>query len=280
MEVPNINFLDSMDKVALLELLTRVDDLTLASLCRTSKKYRDFCNSSDVLWMRRLLHFLGRYFAKIDPNRNPIDIIEEFRKNKNLSWKDYYIYIMNTLIRAILKGESVDKDEDDKKIVTIINKEPFSIYENRLYADSPDYVVSQDIYRKLDDIDKMWISSDMMLFHILVGNIKDENLIEEILNRKPPQGVTSIGVDVVTNTIDRDYLLSLDGIEHVLQFYKKNLEMIKTLKKQWKKMDKKGINITGVEKIRRNEMKEEMEDIKEVIKELKEAKKELKEAKN
>ena len=206
--------MESFDNVALLELFTRLDDKTLAKFCSTNSTYRHFCNTSSILWKNRLLKYLGKYYSKIDSNKNVLDIIEDYKERSKLNWRDYYITTMSMLDDIFIRLMDIPTDREDiLKLIEIMEKEPFSLYYKHLYENVP---IDEKIYDNLDETDKRWLSPGVMFFHILIGNIRKEENIREIINS---HRIIIDDIDVVFNTLFRHYNYNVIGIRYILQYY-------------------------------------------------------------
>ena len=206
--------MESFDNVAILELFSRLDDKTLAKFCSTNSTYRHFCNTSSILWKKRLLKYLGKYYAKIDPKRNVLDIIEYYKDLSGLSWRDYYITTMSFLdVIFIVLFDKKPNREDIIKLVEIMEKEPFYLYTKHLYEN---VTIDEKIYDNLDETDKRWLSPGVMLFHILIGNIKNEENIREILRS---DRLKFFDIDFIFGTLGRYRNYNLIGLKYIINYY-------------------------------------------------------------
>lgn len=206
--------MENLDKVALLELFTHLDDKTLAKFCSTNSTYRNFCNTSPILWKNRLLKYLGRYYAKIDTKKDTFGIMDYYQKLSNLNWRDYYITTMSRLDDIFVNLNNYETNREDiLKLIEIMEKEPFYIYTRDLYEN---IAIDEKIFDNLDQTDKRWISPGVMLFHILIGNIKKEETIIEIL--KSNRLILS-DIDIIFNTLGRYYNYNPIGIRYIIQYY-------------------------------------------------------------
>jgi hypothetical protein len=222
--------MENLDKVAILELFTRLDDKTLGKFCSSNSTYRKFCNTSSILWKNRLLKYLGRYYSKIDPNKNVSETVDYYQKFSNLNWRDYYITTMSVLDDVFINLHyNKSNREHILKLIQIMEKEPFYLYTRHLYEN---VLIDEKIYENLgqtrrneshsfrqaglDETDKRWVSPGVMLFHILIGNIKKEETIIEILKS---DRLSFDDIDIIFNTLNRHYNYSLMGIKYIIHYY-------------------------------------------------------------
>lgn len=202
--------METLDKVALLNLAIQLDDVSLANFCSTNRRMKDFCLNANILWQERLKKYLGKYYEKFGEG-DAIDVMNKYRSKYKMSWKDYYISTMTELDDIFIKLQLHEKDkrEDVQKLIRIMRNEPFTIYDKNLYENTP---IDEVIYNSLTKDEKRWISKEVMIFHILNGNIKQQKNIEEILSKGISDGV----VDVVNNSLDSK--LDVDGILHIINY--------------------------------------------------------------
>ena len=203
--------METLDKVALLNLAVQLDDVSLANFCSTNRKMKDFCLNANILWQERLKKYLGKYYEKLGEGE-VIDVMNKYRLQHNMSWKDYYISTMTELDDIFIKLLSHEeyKREDVQKLIRVMKNELFSIYDKNLYQNTP---IDEVIYNSFTKEEKRWISKEVMIFHILNGNIKQQKNIDEILSKGISDGV----VDVVNNSLP--YINSdADGILHIINY--------------------------------------------------------------
>ena len=203
--------MESLDKVALLNLAIQLDDVSLANFCSTNRRMKDFCLNANMLWEERLRKYLGKYYEKLGEGE-AIDVMNKYRLKYNMSWKDYYITTMTELddIFIKLQIDEKHKGKDVRKLIRIMRNEPFSIYEKNLYENTP---IDEVIYNSFTQEEKRWISKEVMIFHILNGNIKQQKNVDEILSK----GISDGFVDVVNNSF-LNLQPDADGLLHLINY--------------------------------------------------------------
>ena len=202
--------METLDKVALLNLAIQLDDVSLANFCSTNRRMKDFCLNANVLWQERLKKYLEKYYQKLGEGEI-IDVMNKYRLKYKMSWKDYYITTMTELDDIFIKLQIDEKHKrkDVRKLIRIMNNEPFSIYEKNLYQRTP---IDEVIYNSFTKEEKRWISKEVMIFHILNGNIKQQKNIDEILSK----GISDGFIDVVNNSLL--FELDANGILHIINY--------------------------------------------------------------
>lgn len=191
--------MEKLDIVPLLHIAIHLSDAELADFCRVNKKLKNFCSPDNIiLWQQRLNKYLGPYYAKMNEGYVP-DVMNKYREMYNMNWRDYYLTTMTQLDRYFIIGDidEVNKEKrvDIDKLIKIMKDEEFYVYDKTLYDN---IFVDENIYRNLKDEEKRWVSPSVMVYHILIGNIKDPLLIDEILNNKR---MNLYVVDVIANGI-------------------------------------------------------------------------------
>ena len=166
--------MERLDKVTFTELTLNLSDEDLANLCKTNRQMRNFCLSNTLMWEKRFKKFFLKYYKQIPG----FESIEKYKGN--MSWKDYYLLVINEL-EDFFVNLSVNYLEREElgELIKIMKKEPFNIYEKNLYKVEG---IDENIYRNLSSEEKRWVSPEIMIYHILIDNIQDPQLIEEIVN--------------------------------------------------------------------------------------------------
>jgi len=206
------------DPVIFTELAKHLNDSELAKLCSSNKKIRQNCLKNNLIWQNRLVKYLGKFYKKIPgyENMDVIDIIDKFRRDNNMSWKDYYISTMSILDKVFIDLEDLNTTRSDIiKLYNVMERSDFNIYYDTLYRNVD---VDEKYYRNADEADKRWMSPDMLIYHILIGNIKDEKLIKEIVyNNRITNEVDS----VISNT-QYDLSIKYNILEDLIKKYPDN----------------------------------------------------------
>lgn len=204
--------MESLDRVAIQSIFDNLSDKDLAKFCSTNQKIRNFCLNNDVIWQNRLLKYVGKFVAKME-SKPILEILNDFRTG---TWKDLYLSIMYILDTEYIKLEFSGNSKFMKNLIKIMDNEPFNIYNRKLYQD--DEIDENLFYNKFDLADKRWIAPELMLFHIMNGNIKQEKNIEEIF-RNIEDNLNLDGVhDIIANTLDRGYRTYEPGYKKVSKF--------------------------------------------------------------
>jgi len=196
--------MEVVDIVVLLNIVSKLNDHELTKLCQTNRKFRGFCSENNIaLWKQRFIRSLGKYYEKF--NEGPvIDVINKYREQKNISWMKYYFYVMENLERHFISLLE-DIPEDMSKLITIMETEPFFIFFNNMYTENK---TDETIYNNLTEQEKHWVSPDALLFHIMVGNITDPNIISMIRSYNfPLETMDTIANSLLENNTKIDGLL-------------------------------------------------------------------------
>ena len=206
------------DPVIFTELAKHLNDSELAKLCSSNKKIRQNCLNNTLIWQNRLVKYLGKFYKKIPgyENMDVIDIIDKFRRDNNMSWKDYYISTMSILDKVFIDLQDINTTRSDiLNLYNVMQRSDFNIYYDTLYRNVD---VDEKYYRNADEADKRWMSPDMLIYHILIGNIKDEKLIKEIVyNNRITDEVDS----VISNT-QYDLSIKYNILEDLIKKYPDN----------------------------------------------------------
>ncbi len=99
-----------------LEILKKLDDAELGKICSTNKYFRDLCKNEDF-WRNRTVERFSKYLGNVEA-------INKYRLKANLTWRLYYISLIDYLESFYQRNVKYSK-RDDLQIINKLFRENF-----------------------------------------------------------------------------------------------------------------------------------------------------------
>ena len=87
-----------------LEILKKLKDEELGKICSTNKYFRELCKNEDF-WRNRTIERFSKYLGNVDE-------INKYRQSRKLTWRLYYISLIDYLESFYQRNVKYSKRDD------------------------------------------------------------------------------------------------------------------------------------------------------------------------